>query len=85
MKIKVFKIILILLATGLLSGCSTQGYLTDLEEKLEEYQTASEEANNNIEEANSIIEEAQGHAWESYQEMGEALENLETVEIVSEP
>ena len=42
-----------------------------------------EEANNNIEEANSIIEDAQSYAWSSYEEMGDALDNLYTVDTVS--
>lgn len=53
-----------------------------LREKVAEYESALDEANENIEEANSIIEEAQSYAWESYEEMGGALENLYTVDIV---
>lgn len=34
---------------------------------------------NALDEANSNIEDAQGYAWATYQEMGEALENLETI------
>lgn len=41
----------------------------------DDYQSALEEANYNI-------EEAKYYSWESYDEMGEALDNLETV---SEP
>ncbi len=33
-----------------------------------------------LEQANSNIEDARYYAWESYDEMGEALDNLETVE-----
>ena len=46
-----------------------------LESQLEKYKSALEEVNNNIEDAKSS-------AWGSYDEMGEALDNLETV---SEP
>ncbi len=56
-----------------------------LEESLSEYQDALEEANNNIEEANSIIEDAQWYAWSSYEDMGYALDNLYTVDTISEP
>ncbi len=52
---------------------------------LDDYQSALEEANNNIDEANSIIEDAQSYAWSNYQEMGDALDNLYTVNTVSEP
>ena len=56
-----------------------------LESQLEEYHYALEEANNNIEDANSIIEEAQSYAWSSYNEMGDVLDNLTTVDTVDEP
>ena len=56
-----------------------------LEYRLSDYQSSLEEANNNIEDANSQIEDAQGYAWESYNDMGETLENLSTVETVDEP
>lgn len=55
------------------------------EASLDDYQSALEEANNNIDEANSIIEDTQSYAWSSYQEMGDALDNLYTVNTVSEP
>lgn len=38
-----------------------------------------EDTQSNLEQANSNIEEAQYYAWESYEEMGEALDNLQTV------
>ncbi len=53
-----------------------------LRRKLYDYKSALEEANDNIEQVNSYIEEAQGYAWESYEEMGEALDNLQTVDTV---
>ena len=52
---------------------------------VDEYQYALEQANENIDEANSIIEDAQGYAWSSYEEMGDVLDNLTTVDTVSEP
>lgn len=53
--------------------------------RLSNYQFALEGANNNIEEANSMIEDAKYYAWESYDEMGDALDNLGTVDTVLEP
>jgi methyl-accepting chemotaxis protein len=52
---------------------------------VDEYSDSLRQANDNIEEANSYIEDAQGYAWSSYQEMGEALENLTAVDTISEP
>jgi len=49
------------------------------------YQDTLSRANQNIEEANSVIEDAQSYAWSSYEEMGDALDNLTTVDTVSEP
>jgi len=51
----------------------------------EEYKNALEEANNNIDEANSMIEEAKWYSWERYEEMGDALDSLYTIDTVSEP
>jgi len=53
-----------------------------LSDELSEYQYALSQANQNIEEANSIIEDAQSYAWSTYQEMGDALDNLYTVDTV---
>lgn len=57
----------------------------NLQSRLEEYNYALEGANSNIEQANSNIEDAQGYAWSSYENMGYALDNLETVDTISEP
>lgn len=43
---------------------------------------AIDEANNNIEEANSNIENAKFEVWESYEDMGYALDGLETIYTV---
>ena len=56
-----------------------------LQDQLDEYQSALSEANDNIDSANSMIEEAQDYAWSSYEDMGYALDNLSTVDTVSEP
>ena len=69
-------------------GQTTEEWFNDYdycESRLGEYKDALEEANDNIDEANSKIEDAKGYAWENYEEMGNALENLETVDTVSEP
>ena len=56
-----------------------------LEDQLSEYESVLSESNDNIEEANSIIEEAQSYAWSDYDDMGYALDNLETVDTVYAP
>ena len=83
-KILIFILILFLLILG-------QRYKTlkseneDLSALLDDYDYSLRQANDNIEEANSIIEDSQGYAWSSYEEMGEALDNLATVDTVREP
>lgn len=57
----------------------------DLRGQISEYSGSLDEANSNIEQASQHIEDAQGYAWTTYQEMGEALESLETVDVVSSP
>ncbi len=56
-----------------------------LEALVSDYSSALQDANHNIEEANSIIEDAQSYAWSSYEDMGNALDSLSTVDTVSEP
>jgi hypothetical protein len=56
-----------------------------LEIAVEDYSHALNEANDNIEEANSNIEDAQSYAWSDYEDMGNALESLSTVDTVSSP
>lgn len=57
----------------------------NLSDSLDEYQSALQQANGNIEEANFSIEDAQSYAWSSYDDMGDALDNLTTVDTVTEP
>lgn len=57
--------------------------LSYCEDAIDEANDNLEQANNNIEELNSIIEDAQSYAWSSYGEMGEALENLYTLDTIS--
>lgn len=56
-----------------------------LVDEVDEYQYALERANENIEEANSNIEDARNYAWSTYDEMGDILDNLDTVDTISAP
>lgn len=79
---------IILLVILFLLNFRYQGVKRDnlrLQYSLYEYESALNQANENIEEANSIIEDAQYNAWSSYDDMGDALDNLYTVDTVSEP
>ncbi len=49
------------------------------------YQLALREANDNIEQCNYNIEDAKNYAWSSYDEMGDVLDNLSTVDKISQP
>jgi len=57
----------------------------ELSSLVDDYEYSLDEANDNIEDANSTIEDAGAYAWESYEEMGEALENMSTVDTVYHP
>lgn len=57
----------------------------ELQNKVSDHEEALNEANSNIEEANNNIEDAKYSAWSSYDDMGYALDNLDTVDTVSEP
>lgn len=52
---------------------SLQDKVADLDNKANSYSDALDQANSNI-------EDAQSYAWSSYDDMGYALDNLETVE-----
>jgi len=56
--------------------------ISDLEEKINACNWAVDEANDNIEKGNDMIWEARGSAWASYEEMGNALDNLNEIETV---
>lgn len=56
-----------------------------LQNTVADYENALDEANNNIEDANSNIEGAKSNAWASYEDMGDALDSLSTVETVNTP
>ena len=56
------------------------------EADLEDYKTALEEANSNIEDANSKIRNAQYCSWGcTYTDMQNAINDLDTIDTVSEP
>jgi hypothetical protein len=57
---------------GEIAGLADEIYRLD--NVLDDYSSA-------ISEANSQIEDAQGYAWSSYDEMGDVLENLYTVDV----
>lgn len=80
-----FFILLAVLIIGWLKFSNLKEENSILEDEVGAYQDALSQANQNIEEANSIIEDAQSYAWSSYQEMGDALDNLTTVDTVYEP
>ena len=58
------------------------GEVDNLQSEVEDLQSALQKANNHIEEANSSIDSAKGYAWETYDEMGVALDSLDTVDTV---
>jgi len=60
-------------------------YIESCEELVSEYQEKLQQANETIENLNYEIEEAKSNAWESYYDMGEALDNLETADTIPEP
>lgn len=55
------------------------------EERIGEWRSALEEANEKIDNLNSRIEDAQYYSGESYEEMVDALDGLETEDNVYEP
>lgn len=73
---------------GRYEGQSAQDWVDDYDScssTLSDYEDALVEANDNIDEANYMIEDAQSYAWQNYYDMGYALENLSTIDNVSEP
>lgn len=82
---RLFFILLAIFIFGWFKYNSLEEKNSVLTDHVSAYQYALNEANENIDEANSIIEDAQGYAWSSYEEMGDVLDNLTTVDTVSEP
>jgi hypothetical protein len=56
-----------------------------LQSTIDDCSSAVDEANDNIDSLNSSIEDAQGYTWSDYDEMGYALDNLQTNNTVSNP
>lgn len=56
-----------------------------LNSTIDDYKSALQDANDNIDTANSNIEDAQSSAWGTYDEMGNALDGLETVDNIDDP
>lgn len=63
----------------------SQERVDELEQEVEDYADALFEANNNIENLNNQIEDAKYNAWATYDEMGEALDNLYTERTIDAP
>ncbi|PIU99210.1 hypothetical protein COS59_00975 [Candidatus Wolfebacteria bacterium CG03_land_8_20_14_0_80_36_15] len=80
-----FFVLLVILILGWLKYNNLKEENAALTNQIDEYQHALGQANENIDEANSIIEDAQNYAWSSYEEMGYALDNLYTIDTISEP
>jgi len=80
-----FFVLLVILILGWLKYNNLKEENAALTNQIDEYQYALGQANENIDEANSIIEDAQNYAWSSYEEMGYALDNLYTIDTISEP
>lgn len=83
--ILIFFILFMLLISNISEINRLKNSLQDANNTIDNYDEALNEANNNIEICNSSIEEAQYSKWSTYEEMGEALDNLETVDTVSAP
>lgn len=56
-----------------------------LQDSVDQYDRALDEANSNIEEVNSRIDEAKYSTWDNYESMGDALDSLDTVDTVPKP
>jgi len=74
---------------GKYEGLTAEDWFNEYDQSeadLENYKTALEEANYNIEEANSMIENARRCSWGcDYEEMQDALNDLDTIDTVDEP
>jgi hypothetical protein len=53
---------------------------SDAEDRVEDAEERASEYEYALDDANSNIEDAKSYAWESYEDMGDALDYLETVE-----
>jgi CHASE3 domain sensor protein len=59
--------------------------IVQLKEVIQDCDSAVTEANQNIDELNSSIEDAQSNAWSDYDSMGYTLDDLQSVDEVSNP
>jgi hypothetical protein len=57
----------------------------DLQKKIEDLQSSLDEANSHIDDANDQIETAKYNSRDSYEEMNDSLDSLETVSKVYDP
>lgn len=84
-KSKAANILLIIAIIGLLifwsSYSALQDRLTETEDVLSERDDQYVRCSDALSEANTQIEDAQNYAWSSYDEMGETLDNLYTVDF----
>jgi peptidoglycan hydrolase CwlO-like protein len=86
-------VILILLLSTTLAGCSSNyegqiseaAQIDELNTQIGDLQNALQEANNNIDEANDRIDSAKYNIDGTYEDMNDALNNLDTVDNVPEP
>lgn len=58
-----------------------QDQVSTLESKVEDLKTNLSDYEEALQQANDDIQEAKNSAWETYQDMGDALDSLETVQI----
>lgn len=60
-----------------------QSQVDDLTSQNDDLQSNLDDANANIDQANDSITTAQGYAWSDYDSMGQALDNMSTVDNVN--
>lgn len=83
LNIKSFRVGLLSATLILFAGCTYEDRTAEeWAQQCDELARENAALKESLEQANSNIEDAKGYAWNSYEEMGEALDNLETV---SEP
>lgn len=57
----------------------TQNELSYCKDSLDESENNLNQCSESLDQVNSNIEDAQSSAWSSYEDMGDAIDNLETV------
>jgi type II secretory pathway component PulM len=48
--------------------------------KLNDFESSLDDANDNIDQLNSSIDDAKSYTWSNYEDMGSALDDLETID-----